>query len=97
MSDKFQVLILNNISAHGLKRLPAERFEHGKEVARPDAVLVRSADMHAMDIPKSVLAIGRAGSGTNNIPVKDMSKRGVPVRVGPGSQGSGDGKEGRGR
>ena len=85
MSDKFQVLILNNISAHGLKRLPAERFEHGKEVARPDAVLVRSADMHAMDIPKSVLAIGRAGSGTNNIPVKDMSKRGVPVFNAPGA------------
>ena len=85
MTDKFQVLILNNISAHGLKRLPAERFDHGKEVAKPDAVLVRSADMHGMDIPKSVLAIGRAGSGTNNIPVKDMSKRGVPVFNAPGA------------
>jgi D-3-phosphoglycerate dehydrogenase / 2-oxoglutarate reductase len=85
MSEKFQVLILNNISAHGLKRLPAERFDHGKEIAEPDAVLLRSADMHSMDIPKSVLAIGRAGSGTNNIPVKDMSKRGVPVFNAPGA------------
>jgi D-3-phosphoglycerate dehydrogenase len=85
MSEKFQVLILNNISAHGLKRLPAERFDHGKEIAEPDAILVRSADMHSMDIPKSVLAIGRAGSGTNNIPVKDMSKRGVPVFNAPGA------------
>jgi len=85
MSEKFQVLILNNISAHGLKRLPAERFDHGKEIAKPDAILVRSADMHSMDIPKSVLAIGRAGSGTNNIPVKDMSKRGVPVFNAPGA------------
>ena len=85
MSDKFQVLILNNISAQGLKRLPAERFEHGKEVAHPDAILVRSADMHSMDIAKSVLAIGRAGSGTNNIPVKEMSKRGVPVFNAPGA------------
>ena len=85
MSDKFQVLILNNISAQGLKRLPAERFEHGKEVAHPDAILVRSADMHTMDIAKSVLAIGRAGSGTNNIPVKEMSKRGVPVFNAPGA------------
>ena len=85
MSEKFQVLILNNISAHGLKRLPAERFDHGKDVAKPDAVLLRSADMHSMDIPKSVLAIGRAGSGTNNIPVKEMSKRGVPVFNAPGA------------
>ncbi|MBI4996238.1 MAG: phosphoglycerate dehydrogenase [Rhodocyclales bacterium] len=85
MTEKFQVLILNNISTHGLKRLPAERFEHGKEVAKPDAILVRSADMHGMDIARSVLAIGRAGSGTNNIPVKEMSKRGVPVFNAPGA------------
>ena len=85
MADQFQVLILNNISAQGLKRLPAERFVTGKEIAKPDAVLVRSADMHGMDIPKSVLAIGRAGSGTNNIPVKEMSKRGVPVFNAPGA------------
>ena len=50
MADQFQVLILNNISAHGLKRLPAERFVTGKEIAKPDAILVRSADMHSMDI-----------------------------------------------
>jgi D-3-phosphoglycerate dehydrogenase / 2-oxoglutarate reductase len=85
MADQFQVLILNNISAHGLKRLPAERFATGKEIAKPDAILVRSADMHSMDIAKSVLAIGRAGSGTNNIPVKAMSARGVPVFNAPGA------------
>lgn len=82
---QFQVLILNNVSQNGLKRLPAERFVCAKEVADPDAVLLRSADMHSMDIPKSVLAIGRAGSGTNNIPVKEMSKRGVPVFNAPGA------------
>ncbi len=85
MSEQFQVLILNNISAQGLKRLPAERFVTGKDIAKPDAVLVRSADMHGIDIAKSVLAIGRAGSGTNNIPVKEMSKRGVPVFNAPGA------------
>lgn len=85
MAEPFQVLVLNNISARGLARLPAERFVAAKDVARPDAVLVRSADMHAMDIPKSVLAIGRAGSGTNNIPVKAMSARGVPVFNAPGA------------
>jgi len=85
MADQFNVLILNNVSANGLKRLPAERFTCAKEVAKPDAVLLRSADMHSMDIPQSVLAIGRAGSGTNNIPVKAMSERGVPVFNAPGA------------
>jgi len=85
MAEPFQVLVLNNISAKGLARLPAERFVAGKDIAKPDAVLVRSADMHGMDIPKSVLAIGRAGSGTNNIPVKAMSSRGVPVFNAPGA------------
>lgn len=80
-----QILILNQISPNGLKRLPADRFSTGKDIAAPDAVLVRSADMHAMDIPSSVRAIGRAGAGTNNIPVKAMSARGVPVFNAPGA------------
>jgi len=84
MADQFNVLILNNVSQTGLKRM-GERFACAKEVANPDAVLLRSADMHSMDIPKSVLAIGRAGSGTNNIPVKAMSERGVPVFNAPGA------------
>jgi D-3-phosphoglycerate dehydrogenase len=84
MAEQFQVLILNNVSQNGLKRL-GDRFACAKEVAKPDAVLLRSADMHSMDIPQSVLAIGRAGSGTNNIPVKTMSERGVPVFNAPGA------------
>jgi len=85
MSKPFEVLVLNQISANGLARLPAGRYTTGKSVAAPDAVLVRSADMHAMDIPASVQAIGRAGAGTNNIPVKAMSERGVPVFNAPGA------------
>jgi D-3-phosphoglycerate dehydrogenase len=85
MVRPFRVLVLNQISASGLKRLPAEVYETGKDVAEPDAVLVRSADMHGMDIPSSVLAIGRAGAGTNNIPVAAMSERGVPVFNAPGA------------
>jgi D-3-phosphoglycerate dehydrogenase / 2-oxoglutarate reductase len=80
-----QILVLNQISPLGLKRLPAERFTVGKDVAKPDGVLLRSADMHAMDIPASVQAIARAGAGTNNIPVKAMSARGVPVFNAPGA------------
>ena len=81
----FQVLVLNQVSDLGLQRLPAGRYEVGKSVAAPDAVLVRSADMHSMDIPESVQAIARAGAGTNNIPVKAMSARGVPVFNAPGA------------
>ena len=54
-------------------------------MADPDAILVRSADMHGMEIPASVKAIARAGAGTNNIPVKAMSARGVPVFNAPGA------------
>ena len=75
----FKIQTLNNISPIGLERLPRERYEVASEFAAPDAILVRSADMHKIEIPKSVRAIGRAGAGTNNIPVKAMSDRGVPV------------------
>jgi D-3-phosphoglycerate dehydrogenase / 2-oxoglutarate reductase len=81
----FKVLVLNQIAANGLKRLPAEQYLAGKDIDDPDAVLVRSADMHAMEVPASVKAIGRAGAGTNNIPVKAMSARGVPVFNAPGA------------
>lgn len=81
----FKIKTLNNISQNGLKRLPAERYQIVDALEGADAVLVRSADMHAIDIPSSVLAIARAGAGTNNIPVAAMSKRGVPVFNAPGA------------
>lgn len=84
-TPRFDILVLNQISANGLKRLPAERYKVGKDTVTPDAVLVRSADMHAMALPPSVKAIARAGAGTNNIPVKVMSARGVPVFNAPGA------------
>jgi D-3-phosphoglycerate dehydrogenase len=82
---KFNVLTLNTIASHGLHRLPAGRYSVGKSVEQPDAILVRSHDMHGMAIPASVKAIGRAGAGTNNIPVTAMSQRGVPVFNAPGA------------
>jgi D-3-phosphoglycerate dehydrogenase len=82
---KYQILTLNPISNLGLQRFPAARYAIGKNVDQPDAILVRSHDMHAMSIPASVRVIGRAGAGTNNIPVAEMSKRGVPVFNAPGA------------
>lgn len=83
-STPFGILVLNSISRSGLDRLPPGSYVVGKDIAEPDAILVRSADLHAMSIPASVLAIARAGAGTNNIPVKAMSARGVPVFNAPG-------------
>lgn len=80
----FGVLVLNQISKAGLERLPAGRFRTGKDIAAPDAILVRSADLHGMAIPDSVLAVARAGAGTNNIPVPALSARGIPVFNAPG-------------
>jgi len=81
----YQILTLNHISAHGLHRFPAARYTVGKSVEQPDAIVLRSHNMHAMTIPASVRAIGRAGAGTNNIPVAAMSQRGVPVFNAPGA------------
>ena len=75
----FQILTLNKISTIGLQRLPAEYYVVGNDIAEPDAILVRSQNMHDMAIPASVKAIARAGAGTNNVPVAKMNARGVPV------------------
>src|SRR5688572_995775 len=81
----FKVKTLNNISRNGLSRLPHGTYTVGNDIAEPDAILVRSADMHGTPVPASVKAIARAGAGTNNIPVAEMSKRGIPVFNAPGA------------
>ena len=82
---RFRIQTLNNISARGLERLPRDHYDVAADIADPHAILVRSADMHKVEVPASVLAIGRAGAGTNNIPVPNMSKRGIPVFNSPGA------------
>lgn len=81
----YKILTLNNISVEGLERLPRDLYEVASEIQHPDAILVRSHNMHEMDIPVSVKAIGRAGAGVNNIPVPAMSKLGIPVFNAPGA------------
>jgi D-3-phosphoglycerate dehydrogenase / 2-oxoglutarate reductase len=82
---QFTIKTLNNISPRGLERLPRDRYTVSADNAEPDAIILRSADMHAMTIPGSVKAVGRAGAGTNNVPVASLSKRGVPVFNAPGA------------
>ncbi|MEO6823721.1 MAG: phosphoglycerate dehydrogenase [Nitrosospira sp.] len=81
----FQILTLNQISTLGLKHFTASHYVVGNDMTEPDAILVRSHNMLQMNIPGSVKAIGRAGAGTNNVPVKDMNLRGVPVFNAPGA------------
>src|SRR6185436_17724108 len=84
-SKKCEVLVINNIAPVGLKRFPAERYAVVKESKDPWAILVRSQDLHKFEFAPSLRAVGRAGAGVNNIPVKELSKRGIPVFNAPGA------------
>jgi D-3-phosphoglycerate dehydrogenase / 2-oxoglutarate reductase len=84
-AGKCEVLVINQIAQVGLKRLPSERYAVVKEAKNPAAILVRSADLHQHEFGAALKAVGRAGAGTNNIPVAELSKRGVPVFNAPGA------------
>ena len=81
----FKILTLNHIAEEGLRRFPPSDYQVGPDVQAPDAILLRSYNLHAMEIPASVKAVGRAGAGVNNIPVDRLSQRGVPVFNAPGA------------
>jgi D-3-phosphoglycerate dehydrogenase / 2-oxoglutarate reductase len=79
LSPEFRIKTYNKISRIGLEKFPPKRYEIGPEIENPDAILLRSEDLHDIVIPDTVKAVGREGSGVNNIPVSEFSKRGVPV------------------
>lgn len=81
----YQIKTLNSISAKGLDRLPNTQFTIDAEDAQPEGILLRSASMHDMEMPKSLLAIARAGAGTNNIPIDRCSDAGIVVFNTPGA------------
>jgi len=81
----FKVKTLNNISVAGLERLPRDGYEVASEIQNPDAIILRSFKMHDMEIPESLQCVGRAGAGTNNIPVPKLSDLGIPVFNAPGA------------
>jgi D-3-phosphoglycerate dehydrogenase len=82
---KCEILVINNIAQVGLKRFPPEQYAVVKEAKDPQAILVRSQDLHKYEFGPSLRAVGRAGAGVNNIPVGALSKRGVPVFNAPGA------------
>ena len=81
----FRIRVLDDIAQAGLDRFPADRYRIGPGIEAPDAILVRSADLHADPLPRSVQAVARAGVGVNNIPVAHLSEAGVPVFNTPGA------------
>jgi D-3-phosphoglycerate dehydrogenase len=81
----YKILTLNNISVSGLRRLPRDSYEVASEIGHPDAIMLRSFNMHDMDIPETVQGVARAGAGVNNIPIDTLTQRGVPVFNAPGA------------
>lgn len=79
-----KILTLNNIAQKGLDTLP-EGYEYGPDIENPDAIIVRSADMHEYELPQSVRCIGRAGAGVNNIPTDKLAEANIPVFNAPGA------------
>ena len=80
-----KILTLNNISPVGLEKLPKTLYNFGPDIENPEAIILRSFKMHDMEIPESLLAVGRAGAGVNNIPVDKLTEKGVPVFNAPGA------------
>ncbi len=81
----FNIKTINNISEKGLNRLPAEVYAVSPEAENPDAIILRSQNIHEMDVPANLKAVGRAGAGTNNVPVKKLGEQGIVVFNAPGA------------
>ena len=81
----YKIKTFNNISDKGLSRLPTSDYDVDPDHESPDAIILRSYKLHDYPIPDSLLAVGRAGAGTNNVPVQKMSEHGIPVFNAPGA------------
>ena len=81
----YKIQTLNKISSKGLNHFPLDNYEVASEINNPDAILVRSQDMHSLELADSVKAVARAGAGTNNIPIANLSEKGVVVFNTPGA------------
>jgi D-3-phosphoglycerate dehydrogenase / 2-oxoglutarate reductase len=81
----FNIKTINNISEKGLSRLPAETYSVSPEIDNPDAIILRSQKLHDMEIPSNLKVVGRAGAGTNNVPVERLGEEGIVVFNAPGA------------
>ncbi len=81
----FRIKTMNSISPQGIEALTRRDCEVGPGTERPDALLIRSADLHGAELAPELLAIARAGAGYNNIPVEECAERGIVVFNSPGA------------
>ena len=81
----YHIKTINNISEKGLKRLPADIYTVSPDTENPDAIILRSQNIHEMDVPSKLKAVGRAGAGTNNVPVEKLGEQGIVVFNAPGA------------
>lgn len=79
----YNIKTLNKISPVGLSKFDSSKYTYGDEIENPDAIMVRSAAMHDMELPQSLLAIARAGAGVNNIPIDKCTEKGIAVSILP--------------
>lgn len=81
----YKIRTYNTIAVEGLEQFPRDRYEVASEIAEPDGILVRSADLHNLEFPQGLTAIARAGAGVNNVPVDRCTKQGIVVFNSPGA------------
>ena len=81
----YRIKVFNNISETGLKLLPEDKYQVSSDVSDPHGILLRSYNLHDMDVPPSLLAVARAGAGVNNIPVDKYTEKGIVVFNTPGA------------
>lgn len=81
----FKIQTLNNIASIGLEKFDKNKYVVSDTITDPDGIVLRSYNMHEMQIPKSVCVVGRAGAGTNNIPIQKLTELGIPVLNTPGA------------
>jgi D-3-phosphoglycerate dehydrogenase len=84
-SQMYNIKTINNISDKGLSRLPADTYSVSAENENPDGIILRSQNLHDMEIPENLKAVGRAGAGTNNVPVERLGEEGIVVFNAPGA------------
>lgn len=85
----YKVLTLNKIDPQGLSHFPDDKYQVGSNITDPDAIVLRSFNMHDMELPASLKAIARAGAGVNNIPIEKCTEKGIVVFNTPGANANG--------
>lgn len=75
----FHIQTLNKIAPCGMNQFDSAKYTWGDDVQNPDAIILRSFNMHDLELPGTVKAVARAGAGVNNIPVEKYAKQGIVV------------------